>query len=144
MSLAAVLFNRSNSADLWTETNFDDILCHGDRMYLHALTNKMVLDANSLSIEGLPEVETSQNNVEYHLNYNDFYQGCIDRSFCGDGPFCSLKQVLINAFSDSSNAMLVLDGYVMAVIQESDFFCLFDSHAEIRWEFLMKMELLLF
>ena len=43
------------------------------------------------------------------------YQGRIDRSFCGDGPFCSLKQVLINAFSDSSNAMLVLDSYVMAV-----------------------------
>ena len=75
----------------------------------------MVPDANSLSIEELPKVATSQNNVEYHLNYNDFYQGCIDRSFCGDGPFCSLKQVLINAFSDSSNAMLALDGYVMAV-----------------------------
>ena len=40
-----------------------------------------------------------------------------------------LKQVLINAFSDSSNAMLVLDGYVMAVIKKSDFLYLFDSHA---------------
>ena len=144
MSLAALLFNRSNSVDLWTQTNIDDILCHGDRMYLHALTNKMVPDTNSLSVEDLPEVATSQNNFEYCLDFNKFYQGRIDRSFCGDGPFCSLKQVLINAFSDSSNAMLVLDGYVMAVIQESDFFCLFDSHAEIRWEFLMKMELLLF
>ena len=53
----------------------------------------------------------------------------IDRSFCGDGPFCSLKQVLINAFSDSSNAMLVLDSYVMAVIKKTDFLYLFDSHA---------------
>ena len=75
-------------------------------MYLRALTSKMVADANSLSIEELPEVATSQNNVEYRLNYNKFYQRRIDRSFCGDGPFCSLKQVLINAFSDSSNAML--------------------------------------
>ena len=58
---------------------------------------------------------TSQNNVEYSLNYNKFYQGRIDRSCCGDGPFCTLKQVLINALSDSSNTMLVLDGYVMAV-----------------------------
>ena len=114
MSLAALLFNRSNSVDLWTQTNIDDILWHGDRMYLHALTNKMVPDANSLSIEELPEVATSQNNVEYRLNYNKFYQGRIDRSFCVDGPFCSLKQVLINAFSDSSNALLELDGYVMA------------------------------
>ena len=39
-------------------------------MYFHALTNKMVPDANSLSIEELTEVATSQNNVEYRLNYN--------------------------------------------------------------------------
>ena len=55
MSLVTLLFNRSNSVDLWTK-NIDDILCHGDRMYLHALTNKIVPDANSLSIEELPEV----------------------------------------------------------------------------------------
>ena len=64
-------------------------------MNLHALTIKMVPDANSLSIEELLEVATSQKNVEYRLNYNKFYQGRIDRSFCGDEPFCSLKQVLI-------------------------------------------------
>ena len=130
MSLAALLFNQLNSADLWTQTNIDEILCHGDCMYLHALTNKMVPDANSLSIEELPEVaNTSQNNVEYRFNYNKFYHGCTYRSFRGDGPFCLLKQVLINALSDSSNAMLVLDGYVMAVIKNSDFLYLFDSHA---------------
>ena len=85
MSLAALLFNRSNSVDLWTQTNIDDILCHGDRMYLHALTSEMVPDANSLLIEELPEVATSQNNVEYRLNYNKFYQGRIDRSCCCGG-----------------------------------------------------------
>ena len=57
---------------------------------LHALTNKMVPDANSFSIEELPEVGTSQNNVEYCLNYNKFYQGHIDCSFCGDGPLDSV------------------------------------------------------
>ena len=46
------------------------------------------------------------------LNYSHFYQGRIDRSFCGEGPFCSLKQVLINAFSDIANALIVLDGYI--------------------------------
>ena len=30
----------------------------------------------------MPEVETLQTNVEYHLNYNKFYQGRIDCSFC--------------------------------------------------------------
>ena len=46
------------SIDRWTQTNIDGILRHGDCMYLHALTNKMVPDANSLSIEELPEVST--------------------------------------------------------------------------------------
>ena len=70
MSLAALLFNRSNSVDSWTQTNIDDILYHGDRIYLPVLTNKMVPDANSLSIE---EVAPWQNNVEYRLNYNIFF-----------------------------------------------------------------------
>ena len=81
MSLTASLFNGSNSVDLWTQTNIDDIFCHGDRIYLHALTIKMVPDANSLSIEELPEVATSQNNVENRLNYTKCYQGRIDRSY---------------------------------------------------------------
>ena len=50
-------------------------------MYLNALTIKMVPDAISLSIEELPEVATSHNNVEYRLNYNKFYQERIDRSY---------------------------------------------------------------
>ena len=41
MSLTALHFKRSNSVDLWTQTNIDGILCHGDRMYLHALTNAL-------------------------------------------------------------------------------------------------------
>ena len=106
MSLAALLFNRSNSVELWKQTNIDDILCHGDCMNLHALTNKMVPNTNSLSVENLMEVATSQNNFEHCLDFNKFYQGCIDRLFCADGPFCSLKQVLINAFSDSLTAAL--------------------------------------
>ena len=75
-------------------------------MNLHALTNKMVPNTNSLSVENLMEVATSQNNFEHCLDFNKFYQGCIDRLFCADGPFCSLKQVLINAFSDSLTAAL--------------------------------------
>ena len=58
------------------------------------------------------------NNSKYCLNYNKFYQGHISHSFCGKGPFCSMKQVFINAFSDSSNAMLVLDGYVITVMKK--------------------------
>ena len=69
--------------------------------------NELVPVPISLSVNELPKVATSLNNVEYCLNYSQFYQGRIDRSFCGEEPFCSLKQVLINAFSDSANAMIV-------------------------------------
>jgi hypothetical protein len=33
MSLSALLFNRSDSVDSWTQTDIDAILFHGDRMY---------------------------------------------------------------------------------------------------------------
>jgi len=56
-------------------------------MYLDALTNKRVSNTNSLSVNELPEVATSQDNVEYCLNYSKFYQGRIDRSFVVKGHF---------------------------------------------------------
>ena len=56
------------SVDLWTQTNIDEILCHGDR-----INNKMVPDANSLSVKELLKVATSQNNG---IN---FTMGSVDR-----------------------------------------------------------------
>jgi len=49
MSLSALLFNRSDSVDSWTQTDIDAILFRGDRMYLHTLTNEMVPDTDTLS-----------------------------------------------------------------------------------------------
>ena len=119
MSLSALLFNRSDSVDTWTQTDIDDILFHGGRMYLHAPTNDMVPDTDTLSINELPKMATSQTYVEYCLNYSEFCQGPIDRSFCGEGAVCLLRQVLINAFSNSPSAMLVLQWlcHFMCLIQ---------------------------
>jgi len=47
MSLATLLFNQSDSVDSWTQTNIDDILCHGDCMCLHALTKGQVAEASN-------------------------------------------------------------------------------------------------
>jgi len=58
MSLSALLFNLSDSVDSWTQTDIDVILFHGDRLYLHALTNEMVPDT---------ETRCAQ------LNYSKFY-----------------------------------------------------------------------
>ena len=63
----------------------------------------MVSDTNSLSMS---IVKTTLK----------FYQGHIDGPFCGAGPFCSLKDVSINAFSESPDSMLAVDGYMMNVI----------------------------
>jgi len=43
MSLSALLFIRSDLVESWTQTDIDAILFHGDRMYLHALTNVTML-----------------------------------------------------------------------------------------------------
>ena len=72
-----------------TQTNIDCILYHV--MYLRALANEMVPDTDSLLIKELPKGQPRRT------------------------MFCSLKRALVNEFSDSPNAMLVLDGYVMAV-----------------------------
>ena len=37
MSLPALLLHRSYSVNSWTQTNIDNILFHGDRMFLHSL-----------------------------------------------------------------------------------------------------------
>ena len=37
-----------DSVDSWTQTDIDAILFHGDRTYLHALTNEMVPDTDTL------------------------------------------------------------------------------------------------
>ena len=66
-------------------------------MYLHSLTNEIVPDTNSLSINELRKVATSLNNVEYCLNYSQFYQGC---SFCGEGPHKSEGLTLPKAWID--------------------------------------------
>ena len=39
MSVAALLFSRSDSIDSWTQANIDEISYHGDCMYLHACIN---------------------------------------------------------------------------------------------------------
>lgn len=115
------------------------MLCYGDRVYyMHALTSKIVLGNDSLWVNELLEVAKSQNNVDYCLNYSKLYQGSIDRSFCGEGPFCSLKQVLTNTLSDSPNV-----DFLWWLLKKNQICCTYLIHIqEIGWEFLMKMDLL--
>lgn len=87
MSLSALLFNRSHSVDSWTQADIDAILFHGDRMYLHALTNEMVPDTDTLSINELPKVATLQTNVEYCLNTVNFIRGALIAHFVETGHF---------------------------------------------------------
>ena len=87
MSLSALLFHPSYSVNAWTQTNIDDILFHGDRMYLHSLTNELVRGTNSLSVNELPKVATSLNNDDYCLNYSTFFKGSLIAHFVAKGRF---------------------------------------------------------
>ena len=56
-------------------------------MNLHALTNKMVPNTYSLSVEDLLEVATSQNNFEHCLDFNKFIKGALIAHFVAMGHF---------------------------------------------------------
>ena len=43
--------------------------------------------------------------------------------------YYDIHTVLLNTFLNYSYAILVLEGYMMALIKQTDFFYLFDSHA---------------
>ena len=48
--------------------------------------------------------------------------------------FMSLAAVMQNAFYNDRYAILVLEGYMMALIKQTEFFYLIDSHArDLKW-----------
>ena len=64
------------------------------------------------------------------INYKEFYQGrivCVEHE--NEVPYVTLHSALMNTFSDSNNAFIILDGFVMGLMKFLDSFYVFDSHA---------------
>ena len=125
MSISALLFSQSFSPDLWTQSTVNTI--HPMEMASICLHYSIIwCPIRARSVNDLPKVANSPNNIEYSIEYDKFYQGRIDSSIT-EGPFCSLQQALGNGFSDSESLLIVLDGYMMAGIKKANAFYLFDS-----------------
>ena len=50
MVLSSLLCNQTVPVDSWAQSIIDQILQHGNSMYLHALSNKLVPDRGTLNI----------------------------------------------------------------------------------------------
>ena len=74
--------------------------------------------------------ENSTNNLTI-IEYKDFYQGTIysvDNQ--NDSPYLDLNTALMNTFTSDNYALIILDGYVMALMKHTDnSIYVFDSHA---------------
>ena len=57
MPLSSLLSNQIVPVHSWIQLVVDRILQHGDSMYLHALSNKLVPDRGTLNINNLPIVQ---------------------------------------------------------------------------------------
>ncbi len=90
------------------------------------------------SINDLPIVvqptEAQNNNAKnqnqiWLIKYGKEYQGLIitDREL--ESHYYDIHTALLDMFLNYSSAILILEGYMMALIKQTNFFYLFDSHA---------------
>ncbi len=75
-------------------------------------------------------IETQNNHQVWFITYGKDHQGLIIYSESEfDYPYYSIHSALMSTFTNSNDAILILEGYTMALIKHFDFFYLFDSHA---------------
>ena len=111
----------------------DQILIKGDHMFLHGLTNQLILDTSSLLVSHLPVLVFTGIESSIHVAYEPPFFGSCLISFESHLPYWSLSDALMNTFMISWYAICVLEGYMIAIIktrlQLQDFFYTFDSHS---------------
>ena len=90
------------------------------------------------SINGLPIVvqptEAQNNNAKnqnqiWLIKYRKEYQGLIITDRDLESHYYDIHTALLDMFLNYSSAILILEGYMMALIKQTIFFYFFDSHA---------------
>ena len=113
---------------LWMTEFIDQILIKGDHMFLHGLTNQLILDTSSLLVSHLPVLVFTGIESSIHVAYEPPFFGSCLISFESHLPYWSLSDALMNTFMISWYAICVLEGYMIAIIktrlQLQDFFTL--------------------
>ena len=130
MVLSALLHSQSWPVHEWTQKALDELLHFADSMYLHALKKGDIPDTATLLISHLPTIATSLDGGNWTINYGECIEGFINPLADTIIPnFQTLSSALISIFQATNSAILVLDGYMTALIKDTDHYALFDSHA---------------
>ena len=73
--------------------------------------------------------EANNENQIWFINYGKELQGLIITRQEVESHYYDIHTALLNVFSNYSYTILILEGYMMALMKQADFFYLFDSHA---------------
>ena len=91
MSFSALLCAQSCPVQQWKTCTVDQILTHGDTIYLTALQRQTIPDTETMSLNYLPDRARS------------FYQGNINHGeHENEAPYCTLHSALMNTFSNNN------------------------------------------
>ena len=83
---------------------------------------------NNLPVPIEPIEEKNENQIWY-IKYGDECQGLVIMEGEIESHYYNIHTALLNAFFNDSYAILILEGYMMALIKQTEFFYLIDSHA---------------
>ena len=126
--LSAFICNHDLPARCWTPDKIDEIIYFGDSMYSHALTCGRIPNTRCILVSHLPVVaksfDSSLLTIKYGNEYSGFFNGSVVELPCT----YSLSDSLVNVFSSSNGAILLLDGYMAAIMKNDSEYFFFDSH----------------
>ena len=99
-----------------------------------AQNNIIVAKSNtdlSIGVEHISVVPNEAKNEKqiWCINYGKELQGLVITNREIESHYYDIHTALLNVFSNYSCTILILEGYMMALINQTDFFYLFDSHA---------------
>ena len=130
MSLSALLYSQFWPVPQWTQIDLHEILNHGDSMYLHAFQQQLIPDVDSLLITELPNTVTSIDDSLWSITFLSPFLGPIgNQTLCSAQGLIRAEEAFENAFHLSSLLLLILDGYMMAVINIENLYFIFDPHS---------------
>ena len=101
---------------------------------LPIVVERIVAKSNTdLSIEvehdSVVSNEANNENQIWFINYGKELQGLSITRQEVESHYYDIHTALLNVFSNYSYTILILEGYMMALMKQADFFYLFDSHA---------------
>jgi hypothetical protein len=74
-------------------------------------------------------IEAKNNNQIWCRSYGKEFQGLVITDQKIESHYCDIHTALLRTILNCSHAILILEGYMMALIKQMDSFYMFDSHA---------------